>query len=346
MELFGMRILSGLLGLFFASTLLADTVPVTVKPLAEVWLKRQYEAPASVISINTPQISAEIAAVVSSLPVKVGDIVKKGDVLVSLDCETYRYQQQISAASLQRSAAQLGFARSQLSRAKNLQSKKSISEELLDQRQTELKVAQADYLTQKQNLFLADIEVENCQVKSSLNGVVSERLVAEGDYATRGQPLLTLTDLDAVEVKAALRQTDISTLKAASTIWLDTQGKQFPVTLRTVVPVFDNASATAQGRLVFSAAVAWPGSVGRLMWTSDVSMLPAAYLSRRGEKLGVFYLSNNQAKFLILENAIEGRPAMIDLPSSTAVIIEGRQRLQDGDNVEVVKTVVSKPAVQ
>lgn len=341
-----MRILLGLLGLFFASTLLADTVPVTVKSLAEVWFKRQYDAPASVISLNTPQISAEIAAVVSSLPVKVGNIVKKGDVLVSLDCETYRYQQQISVATLQRSSAQLGFAKSQLSRAKNLQSKQSISEELLDQRQTELKVAQADYLTQKQNLLLAGIDVENCLVKSPLNGVVSERLVAEGDYATPGQSLLTLTDLDAVEVKAALRQTDISTLKAAPSIRLDTQGRQFPVTLRTVVPVFDMASATAQGRLVFSTAVAWPGSVGRLMWASDVAMLPAAYLSRRGGKLGVFYLSNNKAKFLVLEDAIEGRPALIDLPSTTAIIIEGRQRLQDGDSVEVVKAVVGKPAAQ
>ena len=341
-----MRVLSGMLGLLIASTLLADAVPVTVKPLEQIWFKRQYDAPSSVVSLNTPQISAEIAAVVSSLPVKVGDIVKKGDLLVSLDCDAYRYQQQISAAAVQRSSAQLGFAKSQLSRAKNLQSKKSISEELLDQRRTELKVAQADYLTQKQNLLLADIDVENCQVKSPFNGVVSERLVSEGVYATRGLPLLTLTDLDAVEVKAALRQSDISTLKAASTIWLETLGKQFPVTLRAVVPVFDTASATAQARLVFSKAFAWPGSVGRLMWASDMSMLPAAYLSRRADKLGVFYLENNRAKFLLLKDAVEGRPAMIDLPSTTAIIVEGRQRLQHGDSVKVIKAIATEPAAQ
>ena len=188
-----MRILSSLILLLLAGVVHADSIPVTVIQLDKIWQKFQQDAPATVVSLNTPQLSSEIDAVVTTVRVKVGEHVSKGDILIELDCHTYHNQKKIAEAAVQRSTAQLAFARSQLNRAKNLKSKKSISDELLDQRKTELQVARADLMTQKHKLALADRDVLNCNVLSPFSGVVSERLVSEGAYANRGLPLLTVT---------------------------------------------------------------------------------------------------------------------------------------------------------
>ena len=337
-----MRIFSGLILLLAVMAVSAETISVTTLPLEQVWQKRKQDAPASVVSLNAPRISAELDAVVVSIPVKVGDIVNRGDVLIELDCQSFEYQLKINNAELQRSNAQLNFARSQLSRAKNLQTTKSISDELLDQRKTELLVAQADQRTWQQRLSLAQIDVSHCQVKSPFKAVITERLISEGAYANKGLALIALTDLDDVEVKVRLRQAEIASLKQASAIWLDSQQQQFPLTLRSVLPVFDEQTATAESRLVFSTEqMAWPGAVGRLEWQAETPFLPASYVVRREGELGVFYVDGQTARFHLLPDAIEGRPAEISLAASTPVVVEGRQRLQDGDQVEI-KTIAQR----
>ena len=122
-----MKALAGLF-LFLLSVGLnaAEPVPDTVTALDKIWLPQQHNAPAKVFSLNTPEISAEIAAPVIETSVNVGDVVTKGDVLIRLDCKNYLIQHRINRASLERSAAQVAFARSQLVRANNLKKKTNI----------------------------------------------------------------------------------------------------------------------------------------------------------------------------------------------------------------------------
>ncbi len=337
-----MKALAGLLLILHTAILNAAqpvpvTVPVTVKALDKLWLPQQYDAPAQVFSLNTPEISAEISAAVIETAVDVGDEVSQGDVLIKLDCSNYLIQQRINQASLERSTSQLTFARSQLARANNLKKKNSISDELLDQRRTELKVALADKILQEQNLALSDINVDDCEVKAPISGVITQRMVSKGDYATTGQPLISLIDRTAIEVEADLLQAEIDSLQLADDISLEHADKDFALQLKTLIPVFDYQSATAKVRLQFKQDVLpWPGSEGRLKWRSAQSLLPAEYLSRRENQLGVFHVIENKAVFTALPQAVEGRPVMVDLQAGTSIVIEGRHRLNDGDVVRVL----------
>jgi RND family efflux transporter MFP subunit len=333
-----MKALAGLfLLLLLARVNAAEPVPVTVKALDTIWLPQQHNAPAQVFPLNTPDISAEIAATVFETRVNVGDVVGKGDVLIRLDCNNYLIQQQIHKASLERSAAQLAFAQSQLVRAKNLKKKNSISDELLDQRRTELKVVLADNTLQAQNLALSDMNVDDCEVKAPIAGVITQRMVSTGDYANTGQPLVSLVDLSALEVEADLHHAEIHSLQQADEIFFEHENRDFALQLKTVVRVFDYQSATAKVRLLFKQeSQPWPGSEGRLKWMSKQSLLPAEYISRRENQLGVFHVIEGKAVFTVLDKAIEGRPALVDLPASASVVIEGRHRLNDADIVDVV----------
>ena len=312
-------------------------IPVTVKSLDKIWLPQQYNAPAQVLSLNTPEISSEISATVVATPVSVGDLVTKGDVLVRLDCESYLLQQKINTANLERSNAQLSFARSQLVRANNLKKKKNISEELLDQRKMELKVALADRSLQEQNLALTSMNVGHCEVKAPFAAVITQRMVSKGDYANTGQALISLVDLAAIEIDADLHHDEIHSLQQADTVVFEHENVEFDVQQKTMVRVLDPQSQTAKVRLKFKHEThPWPGTDGRLRWRSRQFLLPAEYISRRADQLGVFHIVGNKAVFTELETAVEGRPAAIKLPASALIANEGRHRLNDGMPVRIV----------
>jgi RND family efflux transporter MFP subunit len=333
-----MKVLVGLLLLLVVDTvLLAEPVSVTVKPLDKLWRPQSYNVPAEVLSVNHAKIGADISAAVVAVPINVGDEVEKGDLLVKQDCEIYLVKQQINRASLERSTAQLAFARSQLARANNLNKKQSISAELLDQRRTELKVAQADKVFNEQSLAMSKIEAGNCEVTAPFDAVVTGRMVSVGDYANTGQAMVSLLDLNAIEVEADLSRSEINALKRADAIVFDSGNETLEVKLRTVIPVFDRQSATAKVRLVFKNKIMpWPGSEGRLKWQSRQALLPAEFITLRDKRLGVFHVVEGKAVFSSLDTALEGRPSAVDLPANTAIVLQGRHRLNDGDTVIVV----------
>jgi RND family efflux transporter MFP subunit len=334
-----MKFFTGLLLVLLSALVCAtEPIPVTVNSLDKLWLPQQHNAPAQVVSLNTPELSAKISATVMEVRADVGDLVSKDDVLFRLDCENYRVQQQINKASLERSTAQLSFARSQLMRANNLKKKNSISDELLDQRRTELKVAMADKSLQAQNLALSNLNVDDCDIKAPMAGVVSRRMVSAGDYAVTGQSLVSLVDVNAIKVEAELRHAEIASLRQAATVFFGYENIDYALQLETVVPVFDKQTATAKARLVFNQQKRpWPGSEGRLKWSATRPLLPAEYISRRNDQLGVFHVVDGKAVFAVLDEATEGRPAIVDLPADAVIVIEGRHRLNDGDTVRVSK---------
>ena len=129
-----------------------DDSPVRVQALGELLRQPEYSAPATVEALNRPSLMAEINARIEAIPVLVGDRVNRGDLLVELDCRYHDTRLQAANAALQRINAQLDFARTQLQRAIDLRKNQSVSEEVLDQRRTELLAARANRLNQQQQI--------------------------------------------------------------------------------------------------------------------------------------------------------------------------------------------------
>ncbi len=65
--------------------------------------------------------------------------------------------------------------------------------------------------------------------------------------------------------------------------------------------------------------------------------MPAEYLVRRAESLGVFLARDGTAVYLPIASAREGRPAPVDLPEHTLVITAGRYGVAHGDAIVVVR---------
>ena len=326
----------GLLGLALCvSTALASPAGVRVVALGELLEEPLYSAPATVVARNQPQVAAEIDARVTALPVQVGDAVSANQLLARLDCRRHESQLAAARAELKATLAQLGHATEQLTRARNLKKNKNISEELLDQRRTDLETRQAEAEGGREAVNQAAIDVGHCEIQAPFDAVVMDRLVSVGTYVSRGKAVIGLLETGGQEVSAKLRESEIARLQEADQLVFEASAGRFPLKQRTLLPAMNTITRTREARLAFDGEPAIPGTAGRLVWRGRRLLLPADYLERRQDVLGIFVLRGDRAHFIGMPQAQEGQPCPVDLPLDTQLITEGRRRLVDGQEVEL-----------
>ncbi len=310
-------------------------VQVTTASLAEIAVHRQYSAPATTLSLNDSRISAETTGTILKLPVHVGDRVAQGALLTALDCRDNQLRLQRAEAALASAEARLSLARRQVARTRALRKSNSVSEERLNQQEAELLIAQADHQTQQTAMAEARLNRQRCEIRAPFTGVVRARLVGEGEWVNPGQPLIQLIDLERLEISAQVSVDLAASLQAADDIVLETNQGRFPVRLRRIIPVIESLGRNREVRLQFSEDRAMPGSSGRLLWRSQQTYVPADLPVRRGDTLGLFIVEQGKARFIPLQQALEGHPTRVDLPADTRLVIEGRQALSDGSTIEL-----------
>lgn len=310
---------------------------VEASSLKKLAIYPQYRAPAAVVSLNNSQLSAEVTAVIKNVAVEVGQVVKKGELLVALQKKDFELVLQREEAALDALETRIEFARYQLQRAQKLREQQAVSEELLKQRETDLAVLQSEKLSLKIAIEQAKRNLRKCAVRAPFDAVISEKLVSTGELANPGTPLLTIVDAQRREVTAKLQSYQIASLRAASKLFFQDRSDSFPLQLRSVLPVIDTRERTQEVRLVFNGHKALAGAAGELVWKNRQAHVPAEVLVQREGRLGVFLVTkSNQVKFFVLDDAAEGRPALVDFAMDTRIVTKGRYQLQDGDEVEVL----------
>lgn len=313
--------------------LAAADVTVTTARLGDLLAPPQYDAPASVVAQNAPALASEINARIEAMPLRVGDVVEAGTVVARLDCRLYRSQLAAAEAGRDQLVTQRDFAARQLERALGLQVKRGISDEVVEQRKSELEGLEAQLAAQQETIRQAALQVDRCAIRAPFAAVVTARLAAVGGLASPGTELLRIVQLEDLEVSAALRDEeaeDLAGTDAPVLVWRD---ETYPLELRALLPVVEERSRTREARLRFTEDTAPAGAAGRLQWRGARPLLPPEYVVRRGDRLGIFHVDNGVARFHPLPDALEGQPAQIDLPRDTRIVIDGRHLLADGEPV-------------
>jgi RND family efflux transporter MFP subunit len=328
--------LSILLALLTSSLYAQERVTnVTVAPLSDEVIYPEFSIPATTLSINDSNISAETSGRIVDIPAQVGDRIEKGKILASLDCSNNQARLTQAKAALVATKAQKTLAQRQINRTQSLRKTKNISEELYNQRQANLETAKADQQAQQARLEEAELEVQRCQVLAPFTGIVMQRLKAEGEWVTPGQPVIQLLDSERLEVSAQVPIGMIPSLNNASSFTLNISDGKYSLKLRRLLPVVAERGRNREVRFIFSKTAALPGSTGRLVWRSSKAHLPADIPVRRKQELGVFLASKGKARFHPLPQALEGQPAPINLPLHSKIVIEGRYGLRDQDRIKI-----------
>lgn len=253
----------------------AAFVPPSVAPISVSSMTAQL---ASVVLTQPAQVSikaeveqlltARLTAQVVSLPVREGDVVKAGDLLAQLDDKSSRAdvsladaqfaQYKLEQASIKDSvdAAKLDLQaqKDTLARLKKLAAVKAASEDQIQQQsvrvaqaEQRLSAAQSQYKAYDELLSARKKQAEAAkgalgyvQLKALQAGIISERLVQEGDIVTAGTPLIRLVGEGGG--RRLLVQIPADYVKPAGLMWQD-----------KLLPLIAWPRANAQGLLTYEA---------------------------------------------------------------------------------------------
>ncbi|MEQ1486481.1 efflux RND transporter periplasmic adaptor subunit [Methyloglobulus sp.] len=320
----------------FISLAFADEpVPVLTQPLSELGIYPESTAAAQVVSLNDAAISPQVDGLVDEVLVRVGDTVKTGAMLVKLVCKDFELERARHNAERQATLARLELAQWHLKQSELLATQRTLPMEKVQERRSELAVLRGDLAAHEARIKTTERQIAACAVKAPFAGVVTSRLVAVGQFVSRGTALVNLLDTSRSEVSAQVASIDITALNEAKTLAFEHEGKKYPLKLHAVVPTIQTQTGTQEVRLDFIGPPSQPGSAGRLVWQNPNLHIASDLLVKRGEQLGVFTLQGSLAHFHPLPGATNGRPASIGLSPDTQIIVSGQYSLNEGAAVKV-----------
>lgn len=213
-------------------------------------------------------VSARILAVIREIPVRAGDTVKQGDILVQLDDREFRARVEQANQALAAAAAALEETRTQHQRIKALYEKQVASRSEFDRSNASLKSRQADYQRNRQLVEEASTALSFTIIHSPIDGKVIERFADPGDTATPGMALIKIYNPNLLRLDAQVRESLTAGIHLGDTLnaYIDALQKQLPVIVDEIVPSADPASrsVTVKALLPTNESL-YPGMFGRLL---------------------------------------------------------------------------------
>ena len=120
------------------------------------------------VAVDAIEVRARVSGYLDSVHFKDGQMVKKGDLLFTIDRRPFQNALDQSRASLEQARANLAYAEADLARAQNLIGGRVISEQTLEQRTQAKRVAEANVSAQEAALRQAALDLEFTELRAPL----------------------------------------------------------------------------------------------------------------------------------------------------------------------------------
>jgi RND family efflux transporter MFP subunit len=275
-----------------------------------------------------------VAGRVTSMKVKEGDIVTKGQLLATLAPEDYALIKRL--AEVQVDAIKPNF-----DRVDELVKDQALPAASMDEVRGRYQAA----LTQKAQ---ASRQLEYTRLTAPCDGVVMERRTSVGQVIGAGMPAVVVLDLSRIKVKVAVTQQDLYLFKAGDNVEVTIPGFELPLTgpVHNIALVPDPRTRTFEVEVVLDNAdgALRPGLLAHLTLVarrSEGFIVPLNAVRRDREKQPVVYLLDESGT-RVVERRVELGPLFgsdIEIASGLDVgdrlIVSGQGFVSPGDEVRV-----------
>ncbi|MBN8954002.1 MULTISPECIES: efflux RND transporter periplasmic adaptor subunit [unclassified Rhizobium] len=326
------------------------------------------DLPGRVSANLVAEVRPQVGGIIRSRNFKEGSEVREGDVLYEIDPAPYQASYDSAAAALQKAEGAVPNAQARLDRYKGLSAQNAVSQQNADDAQSTLVQARADVASAKAALETARINLDYTKIRAPISGRVDASTVTVGALVTAEQTtaLTTIRQLDPINVDVTQSSTNLLKFRrAAEEGRLKTSGDNVAVRLM----LEDGSQYKETGSLAFAeAAVA--KTVGTLNVRAvfpnpDRTLLPGMYVratlqegiaensflvpqravtrNTKGEPIAMFVTADGkvQQRVLKVERSI-GNSWLVNqgVTDGDRVIVEGVQRVRDGQDVNVALVTV------
>lgn len=240
--------------------------PVTLAPVEQKELVEWEEFTGRVEAVETVELRPRVSGYITEVHFQAGALVKKGDVLFTIDQRPFETKRRAAKAEVARAEANALAMKREFDRVSALLAAKAIAPEQAETRESMYKQGVAALESAKAAEHSAEIEFEHTTVEAPISGRISRAITTTGNYVTAGTTLLTtIVTVDPVYVYADIDENSLLKLQALQrdkTTFTDGDGRM-PVELQLSnekdfahkghVESFDNRLDAGTGSMVLRA---------------------------------------------------------------------------------------------
>jgi RND family efflux transporter MFP subunit len=338
---------------------------VTVaKPITKTVVE-QDEYVGRFVAVDAVEVRARVSGYLDAVHFKDGQMVKRGDLLFTIDRRPFQNALEQARATLAQAKANLAFTEADLTRAKPLVRSDTISKQTFDQRVQAKRVAEANVASQEAAVKQAALDLEFTELRAPVTGRIGDRRVSVGNLVIGGISgagttlLATIQSTDPIRFEFTMDEGSyLRYLRIAKQAKdLAANGSRVPVKLKLldeqifshpgrmdfVDNAIDSSSGTIRGRAEFAnpKGTFTPGMFGRIQVPvgppAEALLVPDVAIGTEQVRKFVLVVDANdtaQAKYVTLGPVIDGlRVVASGLNRDDRVIVNGLMRARPGVRV-------------
>jgi membrane fusion protein (multidrug efflux system) len=293
-----------------------------------------------------------ISAYVDTVLVRPGDVVKRGQVIATLDCRNASASSRAVAMQARAIQTEQEAIAHESARVAELKEGGFASPNEIERHAADSAAKQAEVMETKAKMQRATLEVNDCVLRAPFAGEIATRLVDPGAFVRPGIDVASVVDRNTVRVVAEVPEADFDVVRVGVPVVIQAlaTNRELHANIARRSPAADLATRTIhveidvpdpERSLPVGTTAELAIDVGEPEAATEIPLIAA---SVRGLKATLFLVEGRQAKKTV--HVIKGERGghlflHPSLSAGSRVVTEGRALLQDGDRVEV--TVDGEP---
>src|SRR6185295_8324169 len=164
------------------------------------------------VAVDAIEVRARVSGYLDAVHFQDGQLIKKGDLLFTIDRRPFEATLAQAQASLAQARANLAYAESDLERGQSLVRGSTITQQTFDQRVQAKRVAEASVAAQEAAVRQSTLDLEFTELRAPVSGRIGDRRVSTGNLVTGGTTgtttlLATITSVDPIRFEFTMDET-------------------------------------------------------------------------------------------------------------------------------------------
>ncbi|WP_123592508.1 HlyD family secretion protein [Salinisphaera orenii] len=180
------------------------------------------------VQADVVNVAPEVSGTITEVAVRDDRYVEAGDPLFRIQPIRFENAVDEAEAALAQAEAQRRFASQNASRLERLPAG-GVSTQERQQAESELVAANASVRQARARLAQAQQDLEWASVRSPVNGYVTHLQLDEGDYASEGQSVMTLVDVDSFRITAYFEETKLPRIDVGDPVRISLMARDGPL---------------------------------------------------------------------------------------------------------------------
>ena len=266
---------------------------VTMMTVTPSSVSEIYEATGTIRSERTSMVSSRTMGAVTSLLIREGDIVKAGQLLLTIDNRDAVQRTRAAEMAVETTKQNKSLAETTWQRYKNLYDEKALSQQEMDQVESQKKVAEMEYERTKAMADEAKTYQAFTRVTAPVPGRITQKHIDVGSMASPGMPLLIIEGGGNPYVEVAVDERFGGKIKTgmAVEVTIDALNRFLQGIVREIVPAVDPLSRTFTIKIGLKDAKLGSGLFARVripVGMKEAILVPEKAIVRKGQLTGVY----------------------------------------------------------